>query len=129
MTEIKTLAGKIRAIKEREEALYLGREKLEAQLIEALGIDQEEGTKTDKKHGFKIVITQKINRTVDGDLLQAIAKEKGLSEHLSTLFRWKPSIEMKAWKAASETITEPLLGAITAKYGKPSVKIELLEDK
>lgn len=125
---IEELAEKIRTIKAQEDSLYFEREKLEADLILALGIEQgKEGVQTDKKHGYKIVVTQKINRTIDCDLLQEIAKEKGLSEHLSTLFRWKPSIDMKAWKSASENITTPLLGAITAKYGKPSVKIENLE--
>lgn len=125
---VEELAEKIRTIKAQEDSLYLEREKLEADLILALGIEQgKEGVQTDKKHGYKIVVTQKINRTIDCDLLQEIAKEKGLSEHLSTLFRWKPSIDMKAWKSASENITTPLLGAITAKYGKPSVKIENLE--
>jgi hypothetical protein len=65
----------------------------------------------------------RINRKVDADKLQAIAAEAGLTEHLSSLFRWKPEIAMSAWKAASPNITTPLLDAITATPGRPSFTI------
>jgi hypothetical protein len=65
-------------------------------------------------------ITGRIDRKVDADKLQELAREAGLTDHLSGLFRWKPEINRKAWDAASESITRPLLGAITSKPGRPS---------
>ena len=70
-------------------------------------------------HGA-LKITGRIDRKVDADLLQELARNAGLSDHLSALFRWKPEINRKAWDAADTSITGPLLGAITSKPGRPS---------
>ena len=70
-------------------------------------------------HGA-VKITGRIDRKVDADLLQELARNAGLSDHLSALFRWKPEINRKAWDAADTSITGPLLGAITSKPGRPS---------
>ena len=68
-------------------------------------------------------ITGRIDRKVDADKLQELAREAGLTDHLSGLFRWKPEINRKAWDAAADSITRPLLGAITSKPGRPSFAI------
>jgi hypothetical protein len=82
-----------------------------------------DSTETVEPGQFIIKIAGRIDRKVDGDKVQELAAEHGLSEHLATLFRWKPEINMSAWKAADETITGPLAGAITAKPGRPSFSI------
>jgi hypothetical protein len=68
-------------------------------------------------------ITGRIDRKVDADKLQELAREAGLTDHLSGLFRWRPEINRKAWDAAADSITRPLLGAITSKPGRPSFAI------
>lgn len=68
-------------------------------------------------------ITGRIDRKVDAEKLQQLALDAGLTDHLSGLFRWRPEINRKAWDAASESITRPLLGAITSKPGRPSFAI------
>ena len=73
-------------------------------------------------HGA-LKITGRIDRKVDADLLQELARNAGLSDHLSALCRWKPEINRKAWDAAADSITRPLLGAITSKPGRPSFAI------
>jgi hypothetical protein len=85
--------------------------------------DQLDSTETVGAAGFEIKIEGRIDRKVDSEKLQMLATEAGLSDHLATLFRWKPEINMSVWKAADETITGPLAGAITAKPGRPSFKI------
>jgi len=82
-----------------------------------------EGTKNIEAETFKIKIEGRINRKVNADKLQEIAAEHGLTDHLSSLFRWKPEIAMTAWKAADKVITTPLLDAITATPGRPSFTI------
>ena len=67
-----------------------------------------------------------MNRKVDVDLLQEIAAEHGLEDHLGSLFRWKPELNVKAWQQADDSITLPLSGAITTKPGRPSFSIEEL---
>jgi hypothetical protein len=82
-----------------------------------------DGTETVEPGKFIIKIAGRIDRKVDGDKVQELASEHGLSDHLATLFRWKPELNMSAWKAADETITGPLAGAITAKPGRASFSI------
>ena len=83
-----------------------------------------EGTKTFKPGGYVVKYTGRINRKVNGDKLQELAIEHGLTDHLSSLFRWKPEINMAIWKSTDEAITKPLAAAITAKPGRPSFTIE-----
>jgi len=85
--------------------------------------DSLDGTETVEPGQFIIKIAGRIDRKVDGDKVQELAAEHGLSDHLATLFRWKPKLNMSAWKAADETITGPLAGAITAKPGRASFSI------
>lgn len=101
------------------------RRKIEDQLTARLIKDQAEGSETIKAEGYTIKITQRFSRKIDSDALQEIAAEHGLSAHLPHLFRWKPDIDAKAWKAAGDEITGPLSAAITTKPGRPSYSIEL----
>lgn len=108
---------------EQDAATY--RRQVEDRLVEALSIpDNLDGSMTQSVEGFKVKVTGRIDRKVDSKALQEIAQENGLSEHLSTLFRWKPEINMAAWKATSPEITAALADAITAKPGRPSFAIE-----
>jgi len=85
--------------------------------------DQLDSTETLERGQYVIKIAGRIDRKVDGEKVQELAAEHGLSDHLATLFRWKPELNMAAWKAADATITGPLAGAITAKPGRPSFSI------
>ena len=73
--------------------------------------------------GYKVKIEGRINQKIDADKLQLLAAEAGLSEHLSSLFRWKPEINAKVWNAAADAVTAPLLGAITSTPGRPTFSI------
>ena len=97
---------------------------IEDLLVKAFEIPENlEGTRNLEAESFKIKIEGRINRKVNADKLQELAAEHGLTEHLSSLFRWKPEIAMTAWKAADKAITTPLLDAITATAGRPSFTI------
>ena len=97
---------------------------IEDLLVKAFEIPENlEGTKNVEAESFKIKIEGRINRKVNADKLQELAAEHGLTEHLSSLFRWKPEINMTLWKAADASITTPLLDAITATPGRPSFTI------
>lgn len=110
--------------KEAERLAVDQRRMIEDKLIEELNIDQCEGSSTIKDGGYRIKVTQRFNRTIDADMLQEIAAENGITQHLSSLFRWKPDINAKAWKDADKSITGPLEQAITTKPGRPSFSIE-----
>ena len=110
--------------KQIEAAAIKTRRDIEDQLVKQFDIPENlEGTKNLEADSFKIKIEGRINRKVNADKLQELAAEHGLTEHLSSLFRWKPEIAMTAWKAADKAITTPLLDAITATPGRPSFTI------
>lgn len=116
------------AAKAMEEDAVEKRRQIEDQMKELLKVEETlEGTMTVKPEGYEIKIVGRIDRKVDGDKVQELAAEHGLTEHLSKLFRWKPEINAAAWKAADQSITNSLSGAITSKPGRPSFKIIIKE--
>lgn len=112
------------AAKEAERDAIEIRRAIEDQLIEALRVPQSlDGTENYEGDGFKVKVVGRLNRKIDADKLQELAIENDLYAHLSTLFRWKPEVNLKAWNAADERITKPLLDAITTTPGRPSFTI------
>lgn len=112
------------AAKQAEAEAIAKRRDIEDQIKSHVGIsDNLEGTGVLFPDHYTIKITGRIDRKIDSDKLQELAAEYGLTDHLSSLFRWKPEINMTAWKAADEAITKPLAAAITAKPGRPSFSI------
>jgi hypothetical protein len=83
-----------------------------------------EGTESvDTDGGYKIKITGRLNRKVNAERVQEIAAEEGLAEHLSSLFRWKPEVNLSAWKSADKVITAPFLDGITTTPGRASFSV------
>jgi len=112
------LISEWRDAKEAERAAQEKRRVVEDTIAEMIGLAEDlDGTLT---ISGVLKITGRIDRKVDGDKLQQLALDAGLTDHLSALFRWKPEINRKAWDAADISITGPLLGAITSKPGRPS---------
>ena len=110
--------------KQAEKDAVDDRRKIEDRIKSLVGFaENSEGTETVDPDQFTIKIVGRIDRKVDGDKVQELAAEFGLTEHLASLFRWKPEINMAVWKATDEAITKPLAAAITAKPGRPSFNI------
>lgn len=128
-THIKTLAQKWDYWKRKEAEAVDQRRQAEDELVKMLGvIDTLEQSKTHKPEpGLKINVTTRLNHRVNGDELQALAAELGLTAHIGQLFRWKPDINAKAWKAADKSITGALAPAITTTASRPSFKITFEE--
>ena len=107
-----------------ETAAIKTRRDLEDAMVKSLGIAENlDGTVNVDADTYKVKIEGRINRKINADKLQELAAENGLTEHLASLFRWKPEINAAAWKAANPEITKPLLDAITATPGRPSFTI------
>lgn len=105
------------------------RRELEDMIRDSLEFDSNrEGAQKADVEGYQVKVTGRIVRKVDSDKLQEIAAENGLSSHLSSLFRWAPSVNAAVWKAADESITNVLSEAITAKPGRLSFSIEQIEE-
>ena len=110
--------------KKLEAAVVAERRQLEDQMVDMFDVPKDlDGTMKAEADGYKIKMEGRINKKIDADKLQVLAAEAGLSEHLSSLFRWKPEINAKAWNAAAEAVTKPLLDAITSTPGRPTFTI------
>lgn len=111
--------------KAAESEMTARRRALEDEMTKSLQITEDwEGSYTIKDGGFKINIKRAFTRKVDGKKLSAIASEFGLQDYLPTLFRWKPEINLKAWKDTEPSVTDKLAQAVTTTPGRVSFKIE-----
>ena len=110
--------------KKLETAAVADRRELEDQMAVQFAIPKDlDGTVKHEVEGYIIKMEGRINKKIDADKLQMLAAEAGLSDHLSSLFRWKPEINAKVWNAAADAVTQPLLGAITSTPGRPTFTI------
>ena len=110
--------------KKMETLAIAERRDLEDQMAAQFALPKDlDGTIKIEESGYIIRMEGRINKKIDADKLQVLAAEAGLSEHLSSLFRWKPEINAKAWNAAADAVTQPLLGAITSTAGRPTFTI------
>jgi hypothetical protein len=110
--------------KDAEKTAIEWRRGIEDQLVADLGIAKTlDGTQNVEVEGYKVKIVGRLDRKVNSEKLQDLAAEYGLTEHLSSLFRWKPEINASAWKSADPRITDPLQDAITTTNGRPSFTI------
>ena len=123
-TTIETLAAQWLDAKHDEARAVEARRIIEDQMSEALAFEaQSESTTTAKVDGYTIKIAGRLTRKVDADLIQELAAEHGLNNLLTTVCRWKPELEIKAWKALSDEHRAALSKAITTTAGRPSFAI------
>ena len=120
-SKIADLATEWATAKEAERAAIEKRREIEDAIGRLMKLPEAlDGTERLDANGWEIKVTGRIDRKVDTDALQELAREAGLTDHLTALFRWKAEINAKAWDRAADDITRPLTGAITAKPGRPS---------
>ena len=121
---IESLAAEWEDAKDDERRATARRREAEDKLAEAMKLAKTlEGTVKEITTLYEIKVAGRLDHKIDSAKLQALAEEAGLTEHLSSLFRWKPELNMSAWKAAHEAITAPLLDAITTTASRPSFSI------
>jgi hypothetical protein len=126
VTDVEQLAQMWLYAKDTETTAMADRRAIEDQIRKIANIrDDVEGTETLALEGFRVKIAGRIDRKVDAEKALDLAAEHGLTQHLSTLFRWKPEVNMSIWKATDPSITQTLAPAITAKPGRPSFTIEI----
>lgn len=100
------------------------RQKIEDWLCSCADIKETtEGTVNYIVGNNTVKFIQRMTRKIDTDLLKQCAIESGAENHLKTLFRWKPEINLKAWKDTDSKITSIFLPAITTVPGRPSLRV------
>jgi hypothetical protein len=114
--------------KAREASAVEDRRAIEDRIKEIVRLNESlDGTETVERDGYTIKMVGRIDRKVNADQLQELAAEAGLTDHLSSLFRWKPEVNVSVWKNTDESITGALAPAITAKPGRASFSITIKE--
>jgi hypothetical protein len=114
--------------KAREASATEDRRAIEDRIKEIVRLNEAlDGTETVERDGYTIKMVGRIDRKVNADQLQELAAEAGLSDHLSSLFRWKPEVNVSIWKDTDASITGALAPAITAKPGRASFSITTKE--
>jgi len=122
--DLSELIGEWEVAKAAEKSAMEKRRIVEDQIVMLARIpDGFDGVKTIGDGNHQLKATGRINRAVDGDMAQEIAADFGLTQHLSTLFSWKPTVNVRAWKNTSKEITSLFADAITAKPGRVSFSI------
>ena len=111
------------------EALKAEQATLAEAIIAENNIPELNGSKTVNDGDYKIVFTQKLNRTIDGEELKKVAQEHGVSDALGVIFNWKPSLVAKEWKKVNDEYKAIFSQAFTEKFGKMSLKIIKKEGK
>lgn len=125
----KDLIEKWLQAKQEEQEAVAKRRELEDMMSVLIGLEEtQEGSKTHKVDGYKVKVTQRMNRTIDSEKLDEIVHEEGLEDVVGVLFRTKMEVNKKEWDSADESLTKPLSKAITLKAGRPSYSI-LEEEK
>jgi len=125
---ISMLAAQWLDAKAREASATEERRAIEDRIKELVRLpEQLDGTETVERDGYVIKMVGRIDRKVNAEQLQELAAEAGLSDHLSSLFRWKPELNVSVWKNTDESITGALAPAITAKPGRASFSITVKE--
>lgn len=126
MTDKETLAQNWLTAKQEESLAQDRRRAIEDKLVELLKIETaKDSTKTEQIGDFECKVTTRLTRKIDADLAQEIAAEFGLQDQLGIVFRWKPDLNLTAWKSASEVTKSQLIKAITTTASRPSFSITL----
>ena len=94
------------------------RREIEDRIVAILNNPQE--TSGVKKVAKSLKVTYNLRETIDANKLQEVAEAAGLRDELGMVFRWKPEINKREWKAADKSIINVFSKAITRKPGRPT---------
>ena len=111
--------------KEREREAVEKRRDIEDELAKVMEVNSmKDGTLNYINRGMRIKITSRLNRKVDANMIQDIARENNISHDiLNSVVRWKAELNLASWKNTDEAITDVLVDAITTVPSRPSFQI------
>lgn len=114
--------------KSREQIAQIDRRQIEDKISKMVSLPIE-GTTPALAGDYIVKIKTSLTWKVDSELLQEVAHENGLDDHIRDLFRWKPEIDKKKWEATDKSIIDVLSAAVTAKPARPNFTVELKKEK
>jgi hypothetical protein len=122
---IEDLAIEWLAAKAAETKAIERRRNIDAMLVDAMVIDGDEGTMSEKYPTLKVSVTKKLTRTVDTDALTAAWDH--LPEKAREAFKWKADLDIKKMRAIQDVapnLYAELAQFVTTKLASPAVKVE-----
>lgn len=126
MDDLENLATQWFTAKHLEQAAMNERRDIEDKMMALMRINIEDGVVNRDANGIKIKVTMRQNVTVDGNALTLIYKDNRIPQNeIDKLFRWKPQLNLREWKAASDEIKAIVAGAITTQPGRPTFTINM----
>lgn len=119
------LAAAWLAAKADEDAARAARIEIEEAIVAALP-GKDEGSTSTESDQFRVVVTRKLNRSVDTDALKRNWHD--LPEIAQASFRWKADLDLSMFRRLDDGVRAHLLQYVTSKPAKASVKIDLITD-
>jgi len=114
-----------RVAKQLEQEAVHRRRAIEDEIKAAIGFDEgREDSVALPLDGGRVTITARLDRKVDAQLARQLAAENHLEDWLDRIFRWKPELEVRAWKKAPKYVTQAFAPAITTKPGRATFALE-----
>lgn len=106
-------------LKAQEDAIKKKRHRLEDKIRDQLGFsDLAEGTSTYDLDGYIVKITGRHDRRIDAEGLKNVTFD--IPEDL---IKWKPTINLTAWRNADSRLIAAMSEVVTTSAGRPSFKI------
>ena len=125
---IRQLVEDLLDAKAAESAARSARVEVEERLLALLPV-RDEGSVTEKHDGCKVTVTYPVNRTIDPAALAAVRASVPAALYDQAI-EYAPKLNLSGLKSLRNNEPEVyaiLAEAITAKPGKPSVKVEVIE--
>lgn len=126
--ELSALAAAWQSAKVAEDEARARRLEIEGQLLAAYPVAGTEGTTHADVAGYKITIVQRLTRSVDTQALQA--GWTALPAVVREAFKWSADLDLRQYRALETANKDAFRLAsdfVTAKAGKPTVKVEVAQ--
>lgn len=126
--ELQWMISAWESAKREEKAAVETRRHIEDSMAALLGIAPDlDGTINVEAGDSVIKIVGRLSYKVSSEVLDDIIRENGVEEVAHTVFRFRPELNVRAWKQADEDTQNLFSDAITTSAGRPSFAITAKE--
>ena len=125
---LESLSAAWEVAKAQEKEAVEQRRMLEDAMASIMGLSPElDGTIAVLAGNSVIKVVGRLSHKVNSEVLDDIIRENGVEEVAHEIFRFKPELNLRAWKQADEASQNMFFEAITTSAGRPSFSITVKE--
>jgi len=133
MTDFQTLeslSAAWEAAKSQEKEAVEQRRLIEDEMASIMGLSPDlDGTASFDVGSCVIKVVGRLSHKVNSEVLDDIIRENGAEEVASQVFRFKPELNLRAWKQSDPEVQNLFFEAITTSAGRPSFAITMKEQQ